>query len=406
MKHLKNHLTHLFSLALILLLLLTGTLNAGEAGTDNATYKVAAGLLKDGKFEEAWPKLAEAAKEEPKSLAILSACAYCAEKLNKPDHVKRIYAQMLEVGKTLENPTDAEKNRIAKAKAELAKGDQPSTKNSGGAPGKAESEPIVVELDEDELDDPLETISRSNIRNNTSYPVVIDKGAVLPANAKSSKDVRGVEIAIADGRIGNDKLVVRDDNNDGKFTLDDTFAIDKAFTFAPFAKYIGTTSGCYRVESMGEELSITLIPVEVPGQIGIDFDGSKLEAHMAFTSTDTSFVCEGDGKYFDVPEGSFELQYGLVYSKKAKKPVAAVMKGGMAPIEIKAEKREKVKMGEDFRIVFTPVRKGDKIEISPTSLKVYGRADEEYVAFEIQGKPSVWLMDGKKEYPMGRFAFG
>ncbi len=229
------------------------------------------------------------------------------------------------------------------------------------------------------------------------------------ANLRStrSKYVYYRSACVHEGRLGGTEVALYDDNHDGAYSQSDTFSINGTTVYAPISELLPSSSKVYRfggIEDNGEKLVCQEHDGET-AKIDVEFRAREVKAQVAFGNGKLNFTSEGRGKTLTVVPGEYRLLYGFVVSRK-KKAVAGITAGEMKPTVVEKGKKGTIELGAPFRLVFAATRAGNKIKIDHRSIKVRGRAEEEYDPVEIIGTPIVALVRGRKRTGMGSFETG
>jgi hypothetical protein len=217
--------------------------------------------------------------------------------------------------------------------------------------------------------------------------------------------------------IDEQTFCIFDSNTDGYYRLaDDALGVgaaDGAFNvFAPATKFLATRSGVYQIRGLaedGSELEYARC-AEKTGTISVGFAAPESTCRMAFASaeTQTSFVAAPAElpAQISVLPGKYDLVYGLVYSSKAKKAVAAVAPGKLAATEAAADQTRTIAMGSPFSLEFAIEIKDEKMSISSATFHLRGKAGEEYTNFRWSAEPEISVANGPKTIPVGKMEFG
>ena len=121
-----------------------------------------------------------------------------------------------------------------------------------------------------------------------------------------------------------------------------------------------------------------------------------IAAHVVFGSkeADLNLVQSGAGKDAKVIPGGYGILYGLATDRSMKKVYAGIVQGEFAPVEVKKGAKAVAEMGGPYRLDFEHSVVGRKLNISPSSFKLYGKGGERYVSFDYKGTPAISITSG------------
>ena len=141
--------------------------------------------------------------------------------------------------------------------------------------------------------------------------------------------------------------------------------------------------------------------------VAIDVQGLTKSAVAAGSSDGKlNFVASlrpGRMQTVKVAPGSYNLLYGLALANG--KPVAGVLPGDLKAVEAGGKETAKLAL-TDVYLEFTATKTTNRINISPSSFKLKGRAGEHYIAFSFKSRPKVIVKHGSREIPNGQMGFG
>ena len=104
--------------------------------------------------------------------------------------------------------------------------------------------------------------------------------------------------------------------------------------------------------------------------------------------------------------GSYELLYGLACSPRKQKAYAGIAPGSLPPIQVSSGGKAEAVIGGPYHLEFKHGVQGNKLTISPSGIKLKGKAGEEYVSFRWQGKPEVKIVSRGRTVSAASMAFG
>lgn len=260
--------------------------------------------------------------------------------------------------------------------------------------------PVNVQLDKDH-------------RYTLAFPYVMGGTAAAMLTYRSGFVMRG--------SIGDQTVLLYDDNTDGRFTLGhDGYRVSGlvggCMVFAPLGRYISTPSALLEITRLsgdGTELEYRPAGGET-GKLAIGFNAAESELQACFTSAANhlSMVAAtrgGSSNDFVVLPGDYQMSYGVVYSPALKKVVATVVTSSVNPVSISAAGDQKAQLGGPFSLDFkATLTKDKKVNIKPTSIRLRGKGGEEYteISYVTAALPEVSLVVGKVSTPLGKMAFG
>ncbi len=220
------------------------------------------------------------------------------------------------------------------------------------------------------------------------------------------------------GRMGSAKVLLYDDNLDGKYVLgEDTYSAGGNYLYAPLTEYIPSRRAVYKLIEMkpdGSEIRYLEVPEGAPHEIQIQMDPPKgIEAEMAFINAtgDCAFIAEGKRTKLAVKPGTYKPLYGILVNKKEEKVAALVVvpEGNSTSLKTTKKDTAEAEMLGDLFFKFKvekDTRRAGHIAISPLSIELWSRSGERLVGWEFVGTPNVAYVDGKNDYSMGSFETG
>ncbi len=231
---------------------------------------------------------------------------------------------------------------------------------------------------------------------------------VFPMTSTSSIAYRSG--TVQKGKVGGKDLTLYDDNTDGFYTTDDTFQVGRSLVFAPIDGHFATSSSVYELGDIsrdGSQVTYSGYSGDT-GKLSLRCNAAALVAHVAFGSKDAdlNLVLTSSGRPVKVIPGSYALLYGLAYSSTKRKVCAGIVPGDLAPTEVTKGGSTKAMIGGPFRLEFTHGVQGNKLTVSPSTIKLKGNAGEEYVSFKWQGAPRIKITSGSAVLSAGSMEYG
>jgi hypothetical protein len=210
---------------------------------------------------------------------------------------------------------------------------------------------------------------------------------------------------LAGAKIDGTPVAFLDEDNDGALgePLEDAVRIGGA-PVAQYASDVLNIQGklfCVRTSRSGTKLWYK--PFEGPtGKVDVrsKYEGKSKPLFVMLRQGDV-IVDAAAQKETLVPAGSWTVHEGLVGPGMAQS--ARIRGGGMAPIDVKAEGTTTVAWGMPGKIDFSVTKNGNQLVISGGSIKIYGKAGEEYQDFRPRKfTPNVRAVEDKS----GRDVYG
>lgn len=211
------------------------------------------------------------------------------------------------------------------------------------------------------------------------------------------------------GRIWGQDVRLYDDNTDGFYTMAaDAIQVGNGPVFAPISELVAAGSSVYKIEEIardGSTISYSKHDGET-GQVSVRHLAAGLTAHIAFGSggAKLNFVSNCKGKPLTVVPGKYALLYGIASDFKGK-PMAGVVAGNFEGLKAASGRTEKQTLGAPFNIEFTVEVQGRKISISPSSIRLFGKAGEEYVSFNFRSAPTITVLKNGRAVHKGRMTY-
>lgn len=217
----------------------------------------------------------------------------------------------------------------------------------------------------------------------------------------------------ADGQFG----VTRDwtgdpvtdyDADDILFFEPDGVLIGRSKRVIPFSSVLPVGETFYRVTPDSSRGTVTLQEMNLAtGEVLLDFDSKVAPSHVILRETSGALdgayidvVPERRGKGVAVPVGVWQVCLGRISKgSKTSQDQVRIYTGKTQPFKVEAGKTVTLEMGAPYTLDFRTRRSGDELLLDSRTLRVYGRAGEEYAMFfddPLQPNLEVRDSDGKK----------
>lgn len=207
------------------------------------------------------------------------------------------------------------------------------------------------------------------------------------------------------GTVAGERIAWFDDNLDGRLTLAaDTYGTGKSRVFAPFAKLILLGGKPYEVDL--DTFTMKVKPFAGPTKALTCTSGKGPLIHAVIGSPATGLFATIDAPTatVQVPDGAYQLQYGLALSTNGQ-PLAIVSGKGLKPVQV--DKPATMSWGGPYHLSFAPTLNQDRLQIEGRTLRFTGAAGEEYLGFSCDRPPEVYLRkEGGRNLLVGNFKEG
>jgi hypothetical protein len=214
------------------------------------------------------------------------------------------------------------------------------------------------------------------------------------------------------GELGGERIYLYDDDLNLEYSEKaDTFRRDDGMVFAPIRKVVSLGDQAWRILSVkpdGTALAARPYEGERGGLEVRLYADDGVEFDCAFAGAECSFTASEEKETFAVPPGAYNILYGVAWQKKKGRRyvVAGIVPGRSEAVEVAAGEESEIRIGRKIGLRFSASVVGPNLTIDASDVDVVGDQGEEYVDFEWDGSPDVYVVAGKSPSKVGSFGFG